>query len=35
LWGRIVSIPFLSSHCSTCWCFCPLSVCNLVLANLQ
>jgi hypothetical protein len=32
---RIVSIPFSSSHHSTWCCFCPCSVCNLVLANLQ
>jgi hypothetical protein len=33
--GRMVSIPLLFSHCST-WCyFCPWSVCDLVLANLQ
>jgi hypothetical protein len=34
-WGRMVSIPFLSSHYSTWYCFCPWSMCNLVLANLQ
>jgi hypothetical protein len=31
-WGKMVSIPFLSSHCSIWCCFCPWSVCNLVLA---
>jgi hypothetical protein len=34
-WGGMVSIPLLSSHYSTWCCFCPCSVCNLVLANLQ
>jgi hypothetical protein len=33
--GRTISIPFSSSHPSN-WCgFCPWSMCNLVIANLQ
>jgi hypothetical protein len=35
LGGRMISIPFSSSHPSNWCCFCPWSVCNLVLANLQ
>jgi hypothetical protein len=33
--GKIVSIPFSSSHIYTWFCFCPWTMCNLVLAGLH